>query len=329
MIYIESHSNDPRFNLALEQYVFDEMDRSREYFMLWQNKNTIVVGKHQNTTAEINQEYVYQNDIRVVRRLSGGGAVYHDMGNLNFTFVMNSGNTEKLNFELFCEPVVSTLRGFGIQAEINGRNDIVIDGKKFSGNSQYIKQGRVMHHGTIMFDSDLLAVEQALKVSKDKIESKGVQSVRSRVTNVASHLTLPVSLVQFKEALLRNMFENSRPIAYPLTEKDLFCVQEIKRKKYDQWEWNYGKSPACNIQKRRRLEGVGEITLYLDVDKGVIRSLQATGDFFGSGEIADISHAVAGYRMEEVELTNALRHFNIGHYFHNLNLETFVRMIVR
>ena len=183
--YLDLMTTDPSYNLAMEQYVFDCLPRDRMYFMLWQNDNAIIVGKYQNTIAEINEEAVRERGIRVVRRLSGGGAVYHDMGNLNFTFITDVGESNALDLKLFCEPVVRTLATLGVKAEVNGRNDITIDGKKFSGNSQYIRQGRVMHHGTIMFDSDLSVVSEALRVDPTKIQTKGIRSVRSRVTNAA------------------------------------------------------------------------------------------------------------------------------------------------
>ena len=150
MYYLESGSHDPGFNLALEQYVFDRLDRAHAYCMLWQNDNAIIVGKNQNTVGEINAAYVKEHGIRVVRRLSGGGAVYHDLGNINFTFIVDSGATAAFDFSTFCRPIVKALEHFGVHAEINGRNDMTIDGKKFSGNSQYGKQGRTMHHGTIL-----------------------------------------------------------------------------------------------------------------------------------------------------------------------------------
>ena len=160
--YLNLYTTDPAWNLAAEQYVFDALPRDRTYFMLWQNDNAIIIGKHQNAAAEIDQQFVRENGVRVVRRLSGGGAVYHDMGNLNFTFIADAGSMESINFKLFCQPVVAALAALGVQAEVNGRNDMTINGQKFSGNSQYLKEGRVMHHGTIMFDSDLDRVAQAL-----------------------------------------------------------------------------------------------------------------------------------------------------------------------
>lgn len=207
--YLDLMTTDPSYNLAMEQYVFDCLPRDRMYFMLWQNDNAIIVGKYQNTISEINEEAVRERGIRVVRRLSGGGAVYHDMGNLNFTFITDAGGSGTLDMKLFCEPVVRTLAALGVRAEVNGRNDITIDGKKFSGNSQYLRQGRVMHHGTIMFDSDLSVVGEALRVDPTKIQTKGIRSVRSRVTNVAEHLPERVTLPEFRRILLENILREN------------------------------------------------------------------------------------------------------------------------
>lgn len=215
--YLDLMTTDPSYNLAMEQYVFDCLPRDRMYFMLWQNDNAIIVGKYQNTISEINEQAVRERGIRVVRRLSGGGAVYHDMGNLNFTFITDAGGSSALDMKLFCAPVVRTLAALGVKAEVNGRNDITIDGKKFSGNSQYLRQGRVMHHGTIMFDSDLSVVGEALRVDPTKIQTKGIRSVRSRVTNVAEHLPERVTLPEFRRILLENILRENQGEEYPLT----------------------------------------------------------------------------------------------------------------
>ena len=223
--YLDLMTTDPSYNLAMEQYVFDCLPRDRMYFMLWQNDNAIIVGKYQNTISEINEEAVRERGIRVVRRLSGGGAVYHDMGNLNFTFITDAGGSSTLDMKLFCEPVVRTLAALGVRAEVNGRNDITIDGKKFSGNSQYLRQGRVMHHGTIMFDSDLSVVGEALRVDPTKIQTKGIRSVRSRVTNVAEHLPERVTLPEFRRILLENILRENPGEEYPLTPDDLAVLE--------------------------------------------------------------------------------------------------------
>ena len=212
---IQSPSTDPRFNLALEQYIFDQMPRNRSYLMLWRNDRTIVVGKHQDTFAEINADYVRANQIQVVRRLSGGGAVYHDLGNVNFTFIADHTGSD-FDFSTFCRPVIWALESLGVPAELNGRNDMTIRGRKFSGNSQYVKEGRVMHHGTLLYDSDLSVVSSALAPSRDKLTPKGLPSVRSRVTNIKPYMHQPMPTESFMERLWSCLGEVCDLVPYEL-----------------------------------------------------------------------------------------------------------------
>ncbi|MEA4816831.1 MAG: lipoate--protein ligase [Lachnospiraceae bacterium] len=328
MIYIESPSNDPRFNLALEQYVFDNMDKSKEYFMLWQNDNTIVVGKHQNAISEINMEYVKEHNIKVVRRLSGGGAVYHDMGNLCFTFIVDGGDMSTFDFSKFCIPIIKALDKFGVKAELNGRNDMTIDGKKFSGNSQYSKNNRVLHHGTIMYNSNIGVVAASLNVSKDKIESKGIKSVKSRVTNVKEYIKDDIHVDEFKNMLLRFMFEDGDIEEYKLTENDLKEIIKIKENKYDTWEWTFGSSPRYNILKERRIEGCGKIEIYMEVKNGIINSLQIYGDYFGNGDNREIAELLIGRKIEENDIKDAIKDVNIGYYFNNMTKKDFVDILI-
>lgn len=240
---IQSPSTDPRFNLALEQYIFDQMPRNRSYLMLWRNDRTIVVGKHQDTFAEINADYVRANQIQVVRRLSGGGAVYHDLGNVNFTFIADHTGSD-FDFSTFCRPVIWALESLGVPAELNGRNDMTIRGRKFSGNSQYVKEGRVMHHGTLLYDSDLSVVSSALAPSRDKLTSKGLPSVRSRVTNIKPYMHQPMPTESFMERLWSCLGEVCDLVPYELDRGDLNQVERIRQAVYDRWEWNYGSSPG-------------------------------------------------------------------------------------
>ena len=198
MNYLDLTTTDPAFNLAVEEYVFEQLPRDRMYVMLWQNDNAIIIGKHQNTLAEINEAYVKEKNIRVVRRLSGGGAVYHDMGNLNFTVIADADG-DNLDFGRFCRIVVRALARMGVEAQINGRNDMTIDGKKFSGNAQYLRQGRVMHHGTILFDSDGAVLANALQVDEEKIRAKGVKT---------AFVTLHVGLGTFRPVKAENILEH-------------------------------------------------------------------------------------------------------------------------
>ena len=311
--YLDLMTTDPSYNLAMEQYVFDCLPRDRMYFMLWQNDNAIIVGKYQNTISEINEEAVRERGIRVVRRLSGGGAVYHDMGNLNFTFITDAGGSGTLDMKLFCEPVVRTLAALGVKAEVNGRNDITIDGKKFSGNSQYLRQGRVMHHGTIMFDSDLSVVGEALRVDPTKIQTKGIRSVRSRVTNVAEHLPERVTLPEFRRILLENILRENPGEEYPLTPDDLAAVEKLRAERYATWEWNYGKSPACTMLRRSRVDGCGLIEAYITVEHGLVSAVTFKGDFFSAEEPEALAARFVGHTPDRAGYTAALDGDNTVH----------------
>ena len=327
MYYIESPSHDPHFNLALEQYVFDRLDRSHDYFMLWQNDNAIIVGKHQNTIGEINSAYVKEHDIQVVRRLSGGGAVYHDLGNINFTFIADTGDASCFDFSTFCRPVVKALRSIGVPAEINGRNDMTVDGKKFSGNSQYMKQGRIMHHGTLMFDSDLEVVGQALAVSRDKIASKSLKSVRSRVTNIKPYVKQDISTAEFLATLRDFMFEEYDLQPYHLTEDDLEAVRALQAEVYDTWEWNFGKSPKFQLCCKRRWPA-GLLEIHLSISEGVIKELQILGDFLALTELAPLTQALTGCPYREDAIGAVLDRFSLSECLGGITKEEFLNTIL-
>ena len=329
MLYIESPSVDPYFNLALEQYVFDSLDHRQEYFMLWQNKNAVIIGKNQNTISEVNQAYIKDHNINVVRRLSGGGAVYHDLGNINFTFIVNAGTNKDFDFSTFCTPIVKALASFGISAKVCGRNDITINGMKFSGNAQYIKQGRVMHHGTIMYDCDLDVMRQALASPKDKIDSKGKKSVRSLVTNIKPHMPGDISVNEFLTALRGFMFEEYNLQAYTLTTDDKKHTGDLQTAIYDTWEWNYGYSPACSIIKERKVEGCGKLQIHMDVENGLISKIALFGDFFGNEDIRNLENLMIGRRLEEHEIRESLAGKEIGQFFHNMDIETFISIVMQ
>lgn len=329
MIYIESESFDPHFNLALEQYVFDNLDKNENYFMLWQNDNAIIVGKHQNTVAEINAEYTKENNIKVVRRLSGGGAVYHDLGNLNFTFIVSAGGGyEQFNFSDFCKPIIELLNSLGVNAVLNGRNDMSIEGKKFSGNSQYAKRGRIMHHGTIMFDSDLDIVGNSLVVSKDKIQSKGVTSIRSRVTNIKPHMQTDVSIEEFKRLLANHVFKGAEVPQYHLTEEDIKKIEALASEKYRTWDWNYGSSPKYSVIKERRFEGVGGITVCMDVENGIIKDFDIYGDYFGNGDKSNLKEILVGKQLKKDVVEDSLKDICIGDYINKLEKDEFIDLLI-
>ena len=317
MNYLNLKTTDPAFNLAVEEYVFDYLPKDRMYVMLWQNDNAIIIGKNQNTLAEINEAYVKEQGIRVVRRLSGGGAVYHDMGNLNFTVIADAQG-ENLDFGRFCALVVKTLQRLGVKAEINGRNDMTIDGKKFSGNAQYLRQGRVMHHGTILFDSNASVLANALQVDEAKIQAKGVKSVRSRVTNVRPCLPVDMTLPQFRQVLLDTILEDEPGEEYILTDKDLEVVEKLKKDRYDTWEWNYGHSPECTLHKKAREEGCGTVEAFITLREGKISQIVFKGDFFGVSDPEQLANLLISCRPDRASLEERLSQTEVSRYFMGL-----------
>ena len=324
MFYLESPSRDPYFNLALEEYVFERMDKSKSYFMLWQNDNTIVVGKYQNTAEEIDQAYVDAHRIRVARRLSGGGAVYHDKGNLNFTFIVDRADAPGLNFKIFVEPVIQALARFGVHAAFTGRNDLTIDGMKFSGNAQYARRGRLLHHGCIMLDSNLTSVADALRVKEAKFASKAVKSVRSRVTTINAHAPAPISMEDFKGALKECAMASGELEPCTLTEEDLAAIRKLRDEKYATWAWNYGCSPAYDMRREMKFPA-GLVTAHLSAEGGKIKAVRFYGDFFG-GELGELEGAMAGLPLDG-HLTEALEALRVGDYMSGITAEELSRLL--
>ncbi len=327
MKFINWKETDPEINLAFEEFVFNQMDKNESYFLLWQNKNAIIVGKHQNTIEEINQEFVEKNKIKVVRRLSGGGAVFHDMGNLNFTFIVNENEKKMFDFKSFTDPVVKALQSIGVNAAFNSRNDIAIDGKKFSGNSQYAKKGRILHHGTILFNSKLDTIQEALKVKADKVESKSIKSIRSRVTNIIDYLEKPYSLDDFVDILLDYMFKENPLEEIQLSDADYHAIKKLRDEKYSTWEWNYGRSPLYNVRKERKCD-FGLITILLQVEKGLIKDIHFYGDYFGNGDIRELEECLIGIPPQKDALFKQLENINPNDYINGLDEKLLVDLIL-
>ncbi|MDD3705316.1 MAG: lipoate--protein ligase [Clostridiaceae bacterium] len=327
MLYIKNESTNPFFNLAMEEYLFS-LDDNNDYVLLWQNEPTIVVGKYQNTAEEINSEYVKEKNIHVVRRITGGGAVYHDLGNLNYTFISKGSEKKEFDFRKFTMPIVKALEKLGVTAELSGRNDITIDQKKFSGNAQYVKQGKVLHHGTLLFNSKMEELVKALKVSEDKFQSKGIKSVRSRVTNIADYLSENISVSQFKELLLKYMLdEDTELIEGQLKVADINEINSLMTNKYMSWDWNYGASPEFNVRQGKRFES-GKVEVLINVKNGVIQSIKFYGDFFGSENPEEIEALLTGKRYNEDEIKAAIAPLNINDYFKGISPEELLSCII-
>lgn len=328
MLFIDNKGiTDPRINLAIEEYALKNLDINETYLLFYINEPSIIIGKNQNTIEEINTEYVEGNGIHVVRRLSGGGAVYHDLGNLNFSFITKDDGESFHNFRKFTEPVVDALRKLGVNAELSGRNDLTVEGRKISGNAQFSTKGRMFSHGTLMLDSEIDSVVSALKVKKDKIESKGIKSIRSRVANISEFLNEKITIEEFRALLLENIFGGKDQIEeYVLTDEDWEKIHQLSKERYQNWDWNYGKSPKFNLQHSHRFP-VGGLDIRLDVDKGKVENCKIYGDFFGVGDVSDIENKLTGIRYEKAELEKALEEIDIKHYFGNITKEDFLNLI--
>ena len=325
--YIQLTTTDPAFNLAAEEYVFESLPQDRSYLMLWQNDHAVIIGKYQNTLAEINLPYAEQHHIRVVRRLSGGGAVYHDLGNLNYTFITDAEGSETLNMRLFCEPVVRVLKKLGVNAEINGRNDLTVDGKKFSGNAQYLRHGRIMHHGTILFNSDLSVMSNVLRVNEEKITAKGIRSVRSRVTNLLPCFPSAITLEDFRQALLDDLLSAQPGDPYAFSERDLAEIAALRDSRYNRWEWNFGRSPSCTVIKNAYTEGCGFVEARISLDKGLITGITFCGDFFSMTDPEELAPLFIGQKPDSEGFRTALAGIDVSSYFFGLTGEKLLEIL--
>ncbi|MCA0983865.1 lipoate--protein ligase [Halobacillus yeomjeoni] len=332
MLFIDHEGiNDPRINLAIEEYALKNLDINETYLLFYINEPSIIIGKNQNTVEEINTDYVEENNIHVVRRLSGGGAVYHDLGNLNFSFITKDDGNSFHDFAKFTKPVTEALKQLGVKAELSGRNDIVAeDGRKISGNAQFSTKGRMFSHGTLMLDSEIENVVSALNVKTEKIKSKGIKSIRSRVANVSEFLDEKISMEDFKNMILRYIFDvdDVKDVPqYKLTEEDWENIYELAEERYKNWDWNYGKSPKFNSQHTKRVEGAGTYDIRLDVAKGYIKNAKIYGDFFGVGDINDVEEKLIGTKYERQAISEALGDIDISYYLGKITKEQFLEMV--
>ncbi|MCC9749433.1 lipoate--protein ligase, partial [Streptococcus agalactiae] len=326
--YIVNTSNDPAYNVALEAYAFQKLTDIDEIFILWINEPAIIIGRHQNTIQEINKEFIDKNGIHVVRRLSGGGAVYHDLNNLNYTIISNNTQEGAFDFQTFSKPVIDTLAKLGVKAEFTGRNDLEINGQKFAGNAQAYYKGRMMHHGCLLFDVDMSVLGQALKVSKDKIESKGIKSVRARVTNIVDHLSDKITVQEFSDAILAQMKEEYPEMdEYVLSDAELSEIQAMRDNQFATWDWTYGKAPEYTIERGVRYPA-GKITTYANVENSTIKSVKIFGDFFGVKPVDDIEKMLEGVRYDYKDVLAALKTVDTSQYFSRMTPEEITKAIV-
>ena len=314
MLIIDSPSHNAFFNIASEEYLLHKFPKEN-IFLLYINEPSIIVGKFQNTLAEINLEYVHENHIKVVRRMSGGGAVYHDLGNLNFSFHTLLGNLDFMDFSMFTQPIISVLNRLNIPAKLEGRNDLLVDGRKFSGNAKLIKNGKMIQHGTILIDSQMKVLNNALKANPLKFVDKAVKSNRARVTNLIDYLPEGFTTLKFKELLVEEIRRDNPDAAMmKLSLQDMQHIERLVQEKYETWDWNFGFSPNYNFKKAIKIPA-GFIELHLDVHKGLIQKAKIFGDFFASRSIRELEARLIGEKHQLTVIAEILKSVELTQYF--------------
>lgn len=336
MYYISMKSHDIGRNLATEQYLMNNREFDEPLLLFYYEKPCIIVGRNQNTLEEINQNYVKEHGITVTRRLSGGGAVYQDLGNLCFSFVVDSESEQFGDFKSFVQPVVDALHAMGAKsAEVSGRNDILVDGKKFSGNAMYSRNGKTFSHGTLMLDVDLNVVSDALNVPADKMASKGIKSVKSRVTNLKPYLAPEyqnITVPEFRDTLLKELFhvdnlDDIKDEEVVVTDKEQAAIDKIYEDYYNNWDWVYGNSPEFTVKKRQHFDA-GTVDARFLVDQGKIKNVKFYGDFFGPGDATELADKMAGVRYDHDTLKALLDPIDTNKYFNGIPKEELLNLFV-
>ncbi|MFV0350885.1 MAG: lipoate--protein ligase [Oscillospiraceae bacterium] len=305
MVYIENTSTDPYFNFGLEQYLMQENPAGDEMFLFWRTRPTLMIGNYQNAAAEINEPFARENNIDIVRRVSGGGTIYTDLDGWQFSFIVKDiGKNTGIDFKYYAEKIAAALCSLGANASFNSRNDILIEGKKISGNAQYRSKGYILHHGSLLFDTNLENLVRSITVSNEKIVQKGITSVRQRITNIRPHLTQNIDTLAFKQQML-DILLCAEDTQYTLTANDIERARQIGEEKFKSWDWCFGRSPSMDLVRGNRFEG-GRIDFHLKLEKGKITACKICGDFFCAIDIALLENTLIGCPFHYTDMRVAL-----------------------
>lgn len=316
---------EPSLNLALEEYLLSNF-REEDIVMLWRNDRSVIIGKNQNAYAEIDLDFVEKNKIPTVRRITGGGAVFHDLGNINFTFISDYKEGEFGSYKAFAQPICDYLKTLGLCATVSGRNDIMANGFKISGNAQTVLKNRILQHGTLLYSADLESLAGALKPKKQKLLGKGITSVRSRVENIKSLANCNASAEEF----LNNLYDYflSQPSAQPLeiVDGDLQAAKELSEKKYQSFEWNFGFSPKFSLVKENHFT-FGNIEIHLEIKDAKIENIRIFGDFFGVLPISELENALKGTQYTPPAVSKRISSIPLSSYISGITNNDFLNLI--
>ena len=317
-------STNPYLNLAIEEYLLKYSNE--EFFLLWQNEPTVVIGKNQNAFAEINLEYAKKNGIHIARRITGGGAVYHDFGNLNYSFISNKEGSDNIDFERFSRPVIEAICDMGVRAELSGRNDLIVEDKKISGNAQTHFNNRVLHHGTLLFDSDLDILSSSLKVNNKKIQSKAIKSTRARVENIKSFLKDNYTIFDFTQKIKLHILSKYNAAEVNISENELISTLK-NRNASSEWIFPDRDYVSCFSLKANERYNFGTVSILFNMKNEIITDAKIEGDFFGTSDICVLESIIKNSSISELE-TN-LSDIKISDYIFGMTNEEFINMIKR
>jgi lipoate-protein ligase A len=325
MRYLKNPSVNPYYNMAFDEYCLESLPVDEPVFFLWQNRPAVIVGFNQEVNTEVNLDYLKENGIDLVRRVTGGGAVYHDLGNLNYTIVGRSEDLER-DYPEYAALMMKALQALGVPATLSGRNDILVDGKKVSGFAKRVCKNRLMVHGTLMYDVNLDVLTNVLNPSSTKLQSKGIASVRSRVANLKEYLPELPTIQAFQKRLEEILSNQYADAEYPLSEEDLAHIQRLSDEKFATWEWNYGRSPKATLVHSARL-ACGTVEIHLTLAENRIASCRFGGDFLGNLPASEVETALIGVPYEMNEIHKCLSKLKISRYFDRVSAKDLLEMM--
>ncbi len=316
MKYAVNTSTDPHFNLAFDEYCLQQYRSDEDFFYLWRNRPSVIIGLNQNAYSEVNLDYLDSHGITLARRVTGGGAVYHDLQNLNYTFIGHSVSPQ---------PFVAALRELGVEAELTGRNDIFVGGRKVSGYARRVWHDREIVHGTLMYDVDIDTLTRVLDAPGSKMEAKGIASVRSRVANLKDTLPQFASLDELQDALHGILAAGDGQV--PMGEGDIAEIGRMAEEKFATWEWVYGHSREADFRRRAKL-ACGTVEAGISIDRGRISGLEFSGDFLGDRPAGELASALKGTKFEKKAVRDALKRLGAEKYFTGVSADELAELIV-